>query len=213
MKARVPIFAGLAAMASLTLLAEDPPAIKPSSDSPETIVDCDGPAELVSHDRIDPNGVPISETTTNLHNNVVATGNNLKLTCDNLVVVAVRHGNPGGMVGQRNALRSLVATGHVHILQFNREAVCGRAEIFPGEDRIVLTEDPVINSTDGSGYTASGDRMVLYRGQKRAVIEAVKGHRAHIELPTIPDLGFENPTGGPASPASPPAAPSQPPPK
>jgi hypothetical protein len=32
--------------------------------------------------------------------------------------------------------------------------------------------------------------MVLYRGQRRAVIEGAPGQRVHISMPAIKDLGF-----------------------
>ena len=32
--------------------------------------------------------------------------------------------------------------------------------------------------------------MVLYRGQRRAVIEGTPSQRSHISLPAIKDLGF-----------------------
>jgi hypothetical protein len=41
--------------------------------------------------------------------------------------------------------------------------------------------------------------MILYRGQRRAVIEGTPGNRTHISLPGIKDLGF--PSDKPAAPA------------
>ncbi len=83
----------------------------------------------------------------------------------------------------------MLATGHVRIIQGDRVATCGRAEVFPGEDRIVLTEDPVVRSTS-EHYKVSGPRMILYRGQRRAVIEGTPDQPTHVLLPAIKDLGF-----------------------
>jgi lipopolysaccharide export system protein LptA len=77
----------------------------------------------------------------------------------------------------------------VKIVQGDRVATCGRAEVFPGEDRIVLTENPVVEITS-EHYVATGPKMVLYRGQRRAVIEGAPGQRVHISMPAIKDLGF-----------------------
>jgi hypothetical protein len=45
--------------------------------------------------------------------------------------------------------------------------------------------------------------MVLYRGQRRAVIEGTPSERSHILLPAIKDLGFPADKPAPAAPAAP----------
>jgi hypothetical protein len=52
-------------------------------------------------------------------------------------------------------------------------------------------------------YEASGPRMILYRGQRRAVIEGTPGQRTHITLPPIKDLGFGSQTPDTSVPATP----------
>jgi lipopolysaccharide export system protein LptA len=118
--------------------------------------------------------------------------------------VATRKGDPAATIGQYGYFKSLVATGNVRIVQGDREATCGRAEVFPGEDRIVLSEDPVVRSLDDQ-YVAAGPRLVLYRGQRRAVIEGTTEERVRITLPAIKDLGFEEEKKASENPA--PAAP------
>jgi len=130
-----------------------------------------------------------TETTTICRDDVVAVGNGMTLHCDNLKVIATRIGDKGATLGKYGSFKYLLATGHVVIVQGDRVATCGRAEVFPGEDRIVLTENPVVR-IESEGYTASGPRMVLYRGQRRAVIEGLPNQRTHISLPAIKDLGF-----------------------
>lgn len=146
-----------------------------------TVIECAGVFETISSD---------TETVSTFRDKVVLTGNNLKLYCDYLKVVAVRKGDPTATIGEYGYFKSLVATGKVRIVQSDREATCGRAEVFPGEDRIVLSEDPVVRSIDDQ-YVAAGPRLVLYRGQRRAVIEGTPDERVHITLPAIKDLGFE----------------------
>jgi lipopolysaccharide export system protein LptA len=130
-----------------------------------------------------------TETTTIFHQQVVAVGNDLTLNCDDLKVVATRVGDKTVTLGKYGRFKYMLATGHVRIVQGDRVATCGRAEVFPGEDRVVLTEEPVVR-IESEHYEASGPRMVLYRGQRRAVIEGLPGQHVHISLPAIKDLGF-----------------------
>lgn len=151
------------------------------AEAPPTVIECSGLAETISTD---------TETIATFRDHVVVTGNNIKLTCDFLKVVAVRKGDPAATLGSYGYFKSLVATGRVRIVQGDREATCGRAEVFPGEDRIVLSEEPVVRSFDDE-YIATGPRLVLYRGQRRAVIEGTETDLARITLPAIKDLGFD----------------------
>lgn len=169
-------------IASLLLAS---PAIHAQKEAPPpTVIECSGPAETISTD---------TETVATFRDEVVVTGNNIKLTCDFLKVIAIRKGDPDSTLGSYGNFKSLVATGNVRIVQGDREATCGRAEVFPGEDRIVLSEEPVVRSFDDE-YIATGPRLVLYRGQRRAVIESNETERARITLPAIKDLGFDEET-------------------
>jgi lipopolysaccharide export system protein LptA len=161
-----------------------------AEDAPQTTIDCAGLAESTSTD---------TETTTVFHDQVVAVGNGITLNCDYLKVVATRLSEKATTLGRHDTFKYLLATGNVRIVQTDRVATCGRAEVFPGEDRIVLTEDPVVR-IESEHYEASGPRMVLYRGQRRAVIEGTPAERSHILLPAIKDLGF--PADKPAAPAA-----------
>jgi lipopolysaccharide export system protein LptA len=165
--------------AAALALAQAPWAAEP----PATTIDSVS-AESISSD---------TETTTTFRDQVVATGNDMALTCDFLKVVSSRVGDKAATLGKYGKFKYLLATGHVHIVQGDRTATCGRAEVFPGEDRIVLTESPVVR-IESEHYVASGPRMVLYRGQRRAVIEGTPQERTHISLPPIKDLGFPSET-------------------
>ena len=156
------------------------PAPAPTAALPDTVIEA-GTAEVVS---------TATETTFHLGKGVKVTGTNLKLSCDALVVVAKRTGDPKATLGKQENFKSLIATGNVRILQNDREATCARAEILPGEDKVVLTGNPRIRSLDGQ-YQASGDRMTLYRGQRRAVIDSGTDGRPTFTLPPLQDLGYE----------------------
>lgn len=129
-----------------------------------------------------------TETRSVFQQNVVVTGNNLKITCDKLDVTATRLDdakNKDATVGTLEKFKTLVATGNVHIVQGDREVTCGRAEVFPAEDRVVLTEKPVVIDSSGP-YVATGDRIVLLRGERRLFGDNIK-----LQGPPIRDLGFE----------------------
>ena len=127
---------------------------------------------------------------------VTVTGNNIKLTCDRLEAVTVRtqkdilRDKDKTALGQVGKFKSLLATGRVRIEQGDRVATCGRAVVLPGEEKITLTEDPMVR--DGEA-TAVGEKISLLRGERRAIID-----KARITLPTIKDLGFSKGTQPPA---------------
>jgi len=138
--------------------------------------------------------------------NVVVTGTNLRLTCDRLEVISTRKGDQTATIGKLGRFKSLIAVGSVHIVQSDREAACGRAEVLPDDNKIILTDNPVVKDL-ANGAIATGPRMVLYRGERRAVIEGGEAGSTRIILPAIKDLGFEKEP----KPVAPPAeAPKQP---
>lgn len=128
------------------------------------------------------------ETTFTFRTNVSVTGTNIKMSCDELVVVAKRSGDPAATIGKQENFKSLIATGNVRIIQGDREATCGRAAVYPGDDKVELTENPVVRSTK-EGWTQTGPKMVLYRGERRAVVEGTATERPRLVLPPLKDLG------------------------
>ncbi len=124
-----------------------------------------------------------TEMTTVFTGDVVVTGNNIRLTCDRLDSVSVRIGSQDQVVARQNRFKSLVATGHVKIVQGDREATCGLAVVLPDDDKITLTENPVVvdHSAD---VTWNGDKLWMLRGERR-----VYGDNVHMILPPIKDLG------------------------
>ncbi|MDO8541265.1 MAG: LptA/OstA family protein [Opitutaceae bacterium] len=157
------------------------PTTTPPGLPPQPTVIESGRAEMVSTDK---------ESTFTFRDHVSVTGTNLKITCDELVVVARRSGDAAATLGKQENFKSLVATGAVRIVQGDREALCGRAEVFPGEDKVVLTQNPRVRMIDGS-YEATGPRMILERGERRAVIEGSPEQRPTITLPPLKDLGYD----------------------
>lgn len=145
------------------------------------------------------------ETTFTYSRGVKVTATNMVLTCEDLVVVARRAGDPNALLGKQEKLKSLVATGGVRIVQDDREATADRAEVFPDDDKVVLTGNPVVRSVK-DGWMQTGPRMELLRGERRAIIKGEGDQRPRTTLPPLKDLGYDKvpekkkpaPTGAPA---------------
>lgn len=180
MKSVRSVFVSLVAAALLLAVTRASAADAPPA---PTVIESAGPGEMVSTE---------TETTFTFRDKVVVSGTNLKLTCELLVVVAKRAGDPNATLGKQENFKSLVATGGVRILQSDREATCDRAEIFPGEDKVVLSGNLKVRALDDS-FVQTGPRGTLYRGQKRVVIESPR-----IVLPPLKDLGYEKEPEKPA---------------
>jgi lipopolysaccharide export system protein LptA len=125
---------------------------------------------------------------------VVLTGTNLSIRCDRLELTASRIGDKTDTVPTLEKFHHLLATGHVAITQGSREATCGRAEVFPREDKVVLTENPVVVD-HATNFVSAGERITMLRGQERVEIE-----KPRLTGPPIKDLGFDrnqpSPAGG-----------------
>lgn len=130
------------------------------------------------------------ETRFLLTGNVKVSGNNLRVFCDRLEVYAARDGgdNRGEGLAEPGRIQRILAIGNVRIEQEGREATAGRAEVFPVEGRIVFTEDPMIRDAQGR---VTGERITLFQGEARAVVEGGEKGPARITLPTLPDLGID----------------------
>ena len=156
------------------------PAKPPLAPPVPTEIDA-GSAEMVSTDK---------ETTFVLRDRVTVTGTNLKITCDELVVIMRRRGDAKATLGDPQTFKSLVATGNVRILQADREALCERAEIFPSDDRVVLTGNPRVRTGDGQ-WEGGSPRIELLRGERIVRMLSEDGKRPHFTLPPLKDLGFD----------------------
>jgi lipopolysaccharide transport protein LptA len=129
---------------------------------------------------------------------VKLTGNNLIVTCDRLEIHADRTGDLEANVGQIGSIRQILALGNVSISQEGRVATAGRAEVLPGQDKIVLTESPMVTDTQG---TVSGERITFFRGDRRAIVEGGATGPARVILPALPNLGFDNNVVEPPAPS------------
>lgn len=135
---------------------------------------------------------------------VVVTGTNLKILCDRLELIASRLGDKtAAALPTLEKFRYLLATGHVDITQGSRGATCGRAEVLPREDKVVLTEDPVVvdHATD---FVSAGEKITLLRAQERVIVE-----KPRLTGPAIKDLGFDRQKPAAPAPSDTPAPPAK----
>lgn len=161
---------------SLLALAALWPVLTPAQNTPlqSTVIESDGPGEMVSTDQ---------ETTITFRDNVRVTGTNMKLTCDYLEVVVIRDGDKAATLGKLEKFRSMLATGNVHIIQGDRDAACGRAEVLPEQEKVVLSGNPVVVDRDQNTRIA-GEKITLLRGQRKVEVE-----KPVLTAPPIKDLG------------------------
>jgi lipopolysaccharide transport protein LptA len=131
---------------------------------------------------------------------------NLRMNSDKMVVLASRSTSDEPSAPKEKAdtplgaIQKIVAAGNVHIFQKDREATSGRAEFFPGEGKMVLTDNPKV--TDNK-TVVSGWRITLYQDQKRVVVEQDPNGTARpsLDLASLP--GEEPSQPAPQPPAAP----------
>jgi lipopolysaccharide export system protein LptA len=145
------------------------------------------------------------ETTFTYSKGVKVAATNLTLTCEELVVIARRSGDPAALLGKQEKFKSLVATGGVRLVQDDREATAARAEVFPDEDRVVLTGDPVVVRSVKDGWAQTGPEAELLRGERKAIFKSKGDVRPETILPALKDLGYEKQKPKPAPKGTPPA--------
>jgi len=178
-----------APLVALLLLAFSPLALL--AQETNTVITSEGEAEMISTD---------TEATITFRNKVVVTGTDLKMNCDFLQVVVKKKGDKSATFGTMDKFRSMLATGNVLVVQGEREAACGRAEVLPEQDRIILTENPVVVDHDQKTRMA-GEKITILSGQRNVIVE-----KPILTGPPVKDLGFDKDK----KPATPPAAPAVP---
>ena len=139
-------------------------------------------ATVLTADDLDMRSTP-TETTAICTGNVVLEGTNMKIMCDRLEIRASRLGDRDATIGEFKGFKYLLATGNVRLVQGDREATCGRAEVLPAEERVILYEDPVVIDRS-SDFIAAGSKITLFRGDRRLKVENPK-----LTAPPIDDLG------------------------
>jgi lipopolysaccharide export system protein LptA len=160
--------------------------------APAAVLAAEAPDTVIVSQSLDMRSTD-TETISVFTGNVVVTGNDLRITCDRLEVVSIRIGDKTDTIGRQDKFKSLLATGHVHIVQEDREASCGQAQVLPRDDKVILTENPVVIDHSNNSI-ATGEPLVLLRGERR-----VTGQDVRITLPPVKDLGFNKNAPPPAA--------------
>ncbi|MCB1120728.1 MAG: hypothetical protein KJT03_04215 [Verrucomicrobiae bacterium] len=119
--------------------------------------------------------------------NVAVVGTNLNLTGDELHITAEKTGDKDATVTTMGKVTKIIAIGNVKIHQEGRTAQAGRAEFYPEEKKVLLTENPVV--TDAQG-TVSGEEIEWFHGQRRAQVRGGV-QRVVVKLDAMPDLGYD----------------------
>lgn len=174
----------LGALFLLPLHAEIPEAgvaDVPAEEGPPTVIDSDH----LKMTKLE------EETHFIFSNNVKVTTTDMTIFCDRLEVFAGRQEETAGEetdeeTSELGRLQKIVAMGNVRILQEDREATSGRAEVFPREGRIELTEKPVLRNAQGR---ISGARIIFYQGEQEAEVLSDESQPSRVVLPSIPALG------------------------
>jgi len=84
-------------------------------------------------------------------------------------------------------IEKILAIGNVRLVQEERVATAGKAEILPQTGKVVLTDSPKVTSKDG---VLVGYRITLLQGEQKVSVEKGPGQRPTLTLPKIPDLGI-----------------------
>ncbi|MDQ8185418.1 LptA/OstA family protein [Pelagicoccus sp. SDUM812002] len=123
---------------------------------------------------------------------VKLTATNMVVECDSLEVFATREAEEQSNIGKFSAIKEIVATGNVRIVQEERTATCQKAIVKPNEERIILTGNPVVIQPGGRIVTYNPeDEILLDRGNGRISIIAKGPRRLRLTSSAIGDLGFE----------------------
>lgn len=163
------------------IFAEAEPAPAPEEAAPEEAA----PPTVIRSERVEM-VTREDETHFVFSDKVSVTGNNLVVHCDRMEVFSSRNSAATERAPEIGAVRLILAIGNVRIEQEGRIGTAGRAELFPIEGRVVLTESPTIRNEHG---TVTGHRIILNQGENQAIVESGDEQPAEITLPAIPNLG------------------------
>lgn len=143
-------------------------------DMEQTIIEADY-AELVSTDE---------ENFFTFKDNVEVIGNKLIVKCDYLEVLTDRTGSTDETVGEIGSILSIVAVNNVEVYQAGRQAFCGRAVVYPREEKVVLYENPIVMDSEAS---VTGCIIELLKGEQKArVIPCDDAGNPEIQKPGQP---------------------------
>ncbi len=123
---------------------------------------------------------------------VKVTATNLVITCNQIEVFTdAKEKKENDSIGDFSSIQKVIATGNVRIVQEERIATAGRAEVLPNEDVILLDKDPIVYqgaiTIDGTGA-----QLKIHRGNGQVEMIGDSTHKVRITGPAIQDFGFED---------------------
>lgn len=123
---------------------------------------------------------------------VEVVSDSLFVSCQRLHVVSKADtASPSGAKVQMGKVETMEASGDVYIRQEDKEAWAQEAEVFPDEEKLVLTHNARLKDERG---VVEGHRITLFKGQKEAIVEgpADKASRPTLILHQMPQKKPEN---------------------
>ncbi|EDY82370.1 OstA-like protein [Verrucomicrobiia bacterium DG1235] len=124
---------------------------------------------------------------------VLLKATNMTVECDSLEVFATREAEEQSNIGKFSAIKEIIASGNVRIVQAERTATCQKAVVKPNEERIVLSGNPVVVQPGGRIVTYNPeDEILLDRGNGRISIITKGPRKLRLTSSAITDLGFED---------------------
>ena len=122
---------------------------------------------------------------------VKLTATNLEITCNQIEVFTdVKDKDGNDTLGDLSSIRRIIATGNVKIVQEERMATSGRAEVYPNDDYILLDEDPIVYQNDIT-IDGTGAQMRILRGNGRVELIGDANNKIRVTGRPIEDFGFE----------------------
>ena len=191
----------IALLASNWLAGQDEPATEPSDETPiATPVEDLGPTPFISD-------IPMVQTEIEAESlraeiteekgyligvgSVRMVATNLEITCNQIeVFTKVKDKDGNDTIGDISSINKIIATGNVRIVQDQRSATAGLAEVYPNDNFILLDEDPILYQGDIT-IDGTGAQLKIYRGNGRVEWVGDPNNKIRISAPPLKDLGFE----------------------
>ncbi len=156
---RISTLLSIALLASSWLAGQDEPVTEPAEEtpSPPPVEDL-GPKPFISD-------IPLVQTEIEAESlraeiteekgyligvgSVRMVATNLEITCNQIEVFTdVKDKDGNDTIGDISSINKIIATGNVRIVQDQRSATAGLAEVYPNDDFILLDEDPILYQGD-----------------------------------------------------------------
>jgi len=125
--------------------------------------------------------------------NVSISGNNLHLTCEKVELLFIKDANESS--GEIGRIKEIEALGNVVLSQRGRNSFANEMTLDvpngTAELRGSLKSGKLARVVDDEWGEASGEKIILMKGKRMAKVVGNKDGRPRLELPPIPDFGFD----------------------